>query len=63
MSQSEREVMRQVDTEILNASPEFLKLLQKFDLENQLTGDTIYDIYSTILKTERDKKKITAKTK
>ena len=42
MSQSEREVMRQVDTEILNASPEFLKLLQKFDLENQLTGDTIY---------------------
>jgi|TARA_B100001146_G_C16100736_1_gene399279 hypothetical protein len=63
MSQSEREVMRHVDTEILNASPEFLKLLQKFDLENQLTGDTIYDIYSTILKTERDKKKITAKTK
>ena len=63
MSQSEREVMRQVDTEILNASPEFLKLLQKFDLENQLTGDTIYDIYSTKLKTERDKKKITAKTK
>ena len=63
MSQSEREVMRQVETEILNASPEFLKLLQKFDLENQLTGDTIYDIYSTILKTERDKKKITAKTK
>ena len=54
---------RIVDAEILNASPEFLKLLQKFDLENQLTGDTIYDNYSTILKKQRDQKKVIPKTK
>ena len=63
MSQTERELMKQVDAEILNASPEFLKLLQKFDLENQLTGDTIYDIYSTILRKQRDEKKVIPKTK
>jgi len=63
MSQTERELMKQVDAEILNASPEFLKLLQKFDLENQLTGDTIYDNYSTILKKQRDQKKVIPKTK
>ena len=63
MSQAERELMKQVDAEILNASPEFLKLLQKFDLENQLTGDTIYDIYSTILRKQRDEKKVIPKTK
>ena len=63
MSQTERELMKQVDAEILNASPEFLKLVQKFDLENQLTGDTIYDNYSTILKKQRDQKKVIPKTK
>ena len=63
MSQSERDVMKQVDAEILNATPEFLKLVQKYDLENQLTGDTIYDIYTTILKKQRDKNKIIPKTK
>ncbi len=63
MSQSERDVMKQVDSEILNATPEFLKILQKYDLENQLTGDTIYDIYTTILKKQRDAKKIIPKTK
>ena len=55
--------MKQVDSEILNATPEFLKILQKYDLENQLTGDTIYDIYTTILKKQRDAKKIIPKTK
>ena len=63
MSQSERDVMKQVDAEILNATPEFLKLVQKYDLENQLTGSTIYDIYTTILKKQRDEKKIIPKTK
>ncbi len=63
MSQSERDVMKQVDEEILNASPEFLKLVQKYDLENQLSGNTIYDLYSTILKKQRDAKKIISKTK
>ena len=63
MSQSERDVMKQVDAEILNATPEFLKILQKYDLENQLSGDTIYDIYTTILKKQRDEKRITPKTK
>ena len=63
MSQLERDVMKQVDSEILNATPEFLKILQKYDLENQLSGDTIYDIYTTILKKQRDTKKIIPKTK
>ena len=55
--------MKQVDEEILNASPEFLKLVQKYDLENQLSGNTIYDLYTTILKKQRDEKKIISKTK
>ena len=63
MSQSERDVMKQVDEEILNASPEFLKLVQKYDLENQLSGNTIYDLYTTILKKQRDEKKIISKRK
>ena len=63
MSQSERDVMKQVDAEILNATPELLKIIQKYDLENQLTGDTIYDIYTTILKKQRDENKIIPKTK
>ena len=36
MSQSEREVMKYVDAEILNATPEFLQLIQKCDLENHI---------------------------
>ena len=63
MSQAERDVMKQVDEEILNASPESLKLVQKYDLENQLSGNTIYDLYTTILKKQRDEKKIISKTK
>ena len=55
--------MKQVDAEILNATPEFLKMVQKYDLENQLTGSTIYDIYTTILKKQRDENKIIPKTK
>ena len=63
MSQIERDTMKQIDKEILSASPEFLKLIQKHDLENQLSGDTIYDIYSTDLKKQRDQNKPTPKTK
>ena len=33
MSQIERDTMKQIDKEILSASPEFLKLIQKHDLE------------------------------
>tara|TARA_B100000949_G_scaffold214077_1_gene209346 strand:- start:34 stop:225 length:192 start_codon:yes stop_codon:yes gene_type:complete len=63
MSQIERDTMKQIDAEILSASPELLKLIQKHDLENQLSGNTIYDIYSTILKKLRDQSKPTPKTK
>ena len=63
MSHIERELAKQVDDAILNASPEFLKMVQTYDLENQLTGNTIYDIYTTILKKQRDQKKIIPKTK
>ena len=63
MSQIERDTMKQIDKEILSASPEFLKLIQKHDLENQLSGDTIYDIHSTVLKKQRDQNKPTPKTK
>tara|TARA_B100000029_G_C17504333_1_gene933890 strand:- start:559 stop:750 length:192 start_codon:yes stop_codon:yes gene_type:complete len=63
MSHIEREFAKQVDEDILNATPEFLKLIQKFDLKNQLTGDTFYDIYSTLLKSNKTKNKIFPKTK
>ena len=46
MSHIERELIKQVDDAILNASPDFLKLIQKFDNENQLSGGTFYEIYS-----------------
>ncbi len=50
---SEREMRKKIDEEILNAKPEFLELIQKFDQENQLNYSTIYEIYSTILKAEK----------
>ena len=50
MSHIERELAKQVDDAIINASPEFLKLIQKYDIENQLSGDTFYEVYSTVLK-------------
>ncbi|MDC0170922.1 hypothetical protein OAJ04_04005 [Candidatus Nitrosopelagicus sp.] len=53
--------MRQrIDEEILNATPEFLQVIQKFDQENQLNYSTIYEIYSTIINSE---KTISAKSK
>jgi len=50
---SEREMRKRIDEEILNATPEFLELIQKFDQENQLDYSTIYEIYSTIVKEEK----------
>ena len=63
MSDIERRLVKQADEDILNASPEFLKLIQEFDVKNQLSGGTFYDIYSSILKSKKDKNKITPKTK
>ena len=63
MSQIERELAKEADTAILNASPEFLKLIQKFDIENQLTGDSFYEIYSSVLKSKKQKNKVLPKTK
>jgi len=63
MSHIERELVKQVDDAIINASPEFLKLIQKFDVENQLSGGTFYEIYSTVLKTQKEKNKLIPKTK
>ena len=63
MSHIERELVKQVDDAIINASPEFLKLIQEFDVKNQLSGGTFYDIYSSVLKSKKDKNKITPKTK
>ena len=63
MSDIERRLVKQADKDILNASPEFLKLIQEFDVKNQLSGGTFYDIYSSILKSKKDKNKITPKTK
>ena len=57
---SEREMRKRIDEEILNAKPELLELIQKFDQENQLNYSTIYEIYSTILKEE---KTVSAKSK
>jgi hypothetical protein len=50
---SEREMRKRIDDEILNATPEFLEIIQKFDQENQLNYSTIYDIYSTIINSEK----------
>ena len=63
MSHIERQLVKQVDDAIINASPEFLKLIQKFDMENQLSGGTFYEIYSTVLKTQNEKNKLIPKTK
>ena len=63
MSQIERELAKEADTAILNASPEFLKLIQKFDIENQLTGDSFYEINSTVLKSKKQKNRILPETK
>ena len=50
---SEREMRKRIDDEILNATPEFLEIIQKFDQENQLNYSTIYEIYSTIINSEK----------
>ncbi len=63
MSHIERELIKQVDDAILDASPEFLKLIQKFDIENQLSGDSFYEIYSTVLKSDKQRNKVLPKTK
>jgi len=63
MSHIERELVKHVDDAIINASPEFLKLIQKFDVENQLSGGTFYEIFSTVLKTQKEKNKLIPKTK
>ena len=57
---SEREMRKKIDEEILNASPEFLAKVQKYDQENQLNYSTIYEIYSTIVNSE---KTVSAKSK
>ena len=46
-------VNKKIDEEILNASPEFLEKVQKYDQENQLNYSTIYEIYSTIVNSEK----------
>ena len=63
MSHIERELAKQVDDAILNASPEFLKLIQKFDSENQLSCGTFYEIYSSVLNFNKQQKKLLPKTK
>ena len=50
---SEREMRKRIDDEILNATPEFLEIIQKFDQDNQLNNSTIYEVYSTILNSKK----------
>ena len=45
---SEREMRQRIDEEILNATPEFLEVIQKFDQENQLNYSTIINSEKTI---------------
>ena len=59
-SLSEREMRKKIDEEILNATPEFLEIIQKSDQENQLNYSTIYEIYSTII---NSKKTVSSKIK
>jgi len=50
---SEREMRKKIDDEILSATPELLEKIQKFDQENQMNYSTIYEIYSTIINSEK----------
>lgn len=45
MSEVEREYIKSVDDEILNASGKNLKKLQQLDLKTQLKSNTFYDAY------------------
>lgn len=56
MSQIERDFMRQVDELILSASPQTLEKLADIDKKAQLSGQTFYDVYSSL--SDEDKKQI-----
>jgi hypothetical protein len=45
MSEAEREYIRSVDDEVLNASGKNLKKLQQLDMKTQLKSNTFYDAY------------------
>ena len=62
MSTVEREYIKHVDEEILNASGDSLKKLQELDMKTQLQENTFYDAYSSF-KEESKKEKITSSTK
>ena len=62
MSTVEREYIKHVDEEILNASGDSLKKLQELDMKTQLQENTFYDAYSSF-KEEPKKEKITSSTK
>ena len=47
MTEAERRFMKQVDSFILNASPEDLQKIQQLDIHTQLNGNSFYDILST----------------
>ena len=63
MSTVEREYIKHVDEEILNASGESLKKLQELDMKTQLQENTFYDAYSSFKEEEPKKEKITSSTK
>ena len=48
MPDVEREFIKTVDDEILNASPSTLKKLQKLDAQTQLEEFTFYDAYAKL---------------
>ena len=62
MSTVEREYIKHVDEEILNASGESLKKLQELDMKTQLQENTFYDAYSSFNE-EPKKEKIASSTK
>ena len=62
MSTVEREYIKHVDEEILNASGESLKKLQELDMKTQLQENTFYDAYSSFNE-EPIKEKIASSTK
>ena len=62
MSTVEREYIKSVDEEILNASGKTLKKLQEIDVKTQLQANTFYDAYSSFHE-EPKKEKIPSTTK
>jgi len=61
MFEAERQHMKSVDKEILEASGDALKKLQELDRTTQLLGTTFYEVVSSNKKTKKETTPFTTK--